>query len=116
MEAKYTATLTTTSKATCSALSGSGAATFGTVKYAWTPKTKATTGTFSMPLTETPGIALASELESGPYSPLTLSGTATESYTNAATCGIPQGRKGVVKPVTKGTFSGSFSGSAVSFE
>jgi hypothetical protein len=55
MEAKYTATLTTTSKVTCSALSGSGAATFGSVKYAWTPKTKASTGTFSLPLTEMMG-------------------------------------------------------------
>ena len=111
-EAKYTATLTTTSKVTCSALSGPGTAMFGSVKYVWTPKTKATTGTFSLPLTETAGIALSSELESGPYSPLTLSGTASESYTNAAICGVPQGKKGVIKAVTKGTFSGS----AVNFE
>jgi alpha-tubulin suppressor-like RCC1 family protein len=111
-EAKYTAALTTTSKVTCSALSGPGAATFGSVKYAWTPKTKATTGTLSLPLTETAGIALSGELESGPYSPLTLSGTASESYTNAAICGVPQGKKGVIKAVTKGTFSGS----AVNFE
>ena len=107
-EAKYTATLTTTSKVTCSALSGPGAATFGTVKYVWTPKTKATYGTLSLPLTETAGIALSGELESGPYSPLMLSGTASESYTNAAICG--KGR--VVKAVTKGTFTGS----SVSFE
>jgi hypothetical protein len=106
-EAKYTATSTTTSKVTCSALSGPGAASFGSVKYVWTPKTKATTGTFSLPLTETAGIALSSELESGPYSPLTLSGTASETYTNAAICGVPQGSKGIVKAVTKGTFSES---------
>ncbi len=111
-EAKYTATLTTTGKATCSALSGPGAATFGSVKYVWTPKAKATTGTLSMPLSETAGVALSSELESGPYSPLTLSGTASESYTNAAMCGVPQGRRGVIKAVKQGTFSGS----AVSFE
>ena len=111
-EAKYTATLTTTGTVTCSVLDGSGAPTFGTVKYAWAPKTKRTTGTLSMPLTETPEIVLSSKLESGPYSPLTLSGTASESYINAALCGVPQGRHGVVKAVKKGTFSGS----AVSFE
>ncbi len=111
-EAKYAATLTTTGKVTCSALSGPGAATFGSGKYAWTPKTRATTGTLNMPLTETADTALSGELESGPYSPLTLSGTASESYTNAAICGVPQGKHGIVKAVRKGTFSGS----AVSFE
>jgi hypothetical protein len=112
-EAKYTATLTTSSKVSCSSLSGPGAATFGSVKYVWTPKTKATTGTLGLPLTEAAGVALSSELESGPYSPLTLSGTASESYTNAAICGVPQGKHGVIKAVTKGTFSGSAVGFVV---
>jgi hypothetical protein len=67
---------------------------------------------FVATLTEAAEIPLSSELESGPYSPLTLSGTATESYMNAATCGVPQEKNGVIKPVTKGTFSGS----AVNFE
>lgn len=106
-EAKYTASLTTTSKVTCSALGGPGAASFGSAKYAWTPKTKATSGTLDVPLTETAGVALSGELESGPYSPRSLSGTVSESYTNAAICGVPQGRKGIIKPVTKGTFTGS---------
>ncbi|HTZ65694.1 MAG TPA: hypothetical protein VMB51_16460 [Solirubrobacteraceae bacterium] len=111
-EAKYAATLTTTGTVTCSVLEGSGAPTFGAVRYAWSPKTKRTTGTLSIPLTEAPGIALSSKLESGPYSPLTLSATVSESYTDAAICGVPQGKRGVVTPVKKGTFSGS----AVSFE
>jgi len=104
-EAKYAATLTTTSKVACTVLSGLGAPTFGSVKYAWTPKTKATEGTLSLPLSETGGVALTGELESGPYSPLTLSGTASESYTNAAKCGLPQGKS--VTAVTKGRFTGS---------
>ena len=66
-EAKYTATLTTTSKMACSALSGPGAATFGSVIYVWLPKTTATYGTLSLPLTQTAGVALSGELESGPY-------------------------------------------------
>jgi len=109
-EAKYTATLTTESKASCSALSGPRAPAFGTAKYAWSPKTKGTTGTLSLPLIETAGIAFSSELETGPYSLSTLSGTVSETYTNAATCGVPQ--EGIIKPVTKGTFTGS----AIAFE
>jgi hypothetical protein len=104
---RYTASLTTTSKVTCSALSRPGAATFGSVKYTWTPKTKVSTGVLEMPLTEASGIAVSSEVESGPYSPLTLSAAASESYTNAAKCGVPQGAKGVIRPVTKATFTGS---------
>jgi hypothetical protein len=42
-----------------------------------------------------------------PFTPLTLVGTVSESYTNAAICGVPQGKLGVIKPVAKGTFSGS---------
>lgn len=38
---------------------------------------------------------------------LTASGAASESYTNAAQCGVPQGKKQIIKPVTKGTFTGS---------
>jgi hypothetical protein len=57
-----------------------------------------------MLLSETPGIAFSGEVTTGSYSPLTLSGTVTESYAGAATCGA--------KKVKKGTFSGS----AVNFE
>jgi YVTN family beta-propeller protein len=111
-EAKYTATLTTDSKVSCSALSGPGVPAFGTVQYAWSPKTKGTTGTLSLPLTETADIAFSSELETGPNSPSTLSGTISENYINAGICGVPQGKRRVIKPVTKGTFTGS----AVNFE
>ena len=72
---------------------------------------KASTGTLSMPLTETPDIAFSGEVTTGSYSPLTLTGTATESYTGGATCGEKVG-KTAVKAVKKGTFTGS----AVSFE
>lgn len=43
---------------------------------------------------------------SGSYSPLTLTGTATESYTGGATCGEKVGEK-AAKAVKKGTFRGS---------
>jgi len=110
--AKYTATLKTAGPVSCSVLTGAGESATGVAKYNWTPKAKTSTGTLSMPLTETPDIAFSGEVTTGPNSPLTLTGTATEKYTGAALCGVPQGKLGVVKVVKKGTFSGS----AVSFE
>ena len=109
-EAKYTATLKTAGPVSCSVLKTAGEPATGAAKYSWTPKAKASTGTLSMPLTETPDIAFSAEVTSGSYSPLTLTGTATESYTGGATCGETVGKK-TAKPVKKGTFSGS----AVSF-
>jgi hypothetical protein len=101
---KYTATLKTAGPVSCSVLTAAGETATGAAKYKWTPKAKGSTGTLNMLLTETPGVGFAGEVTSGSYAPLTLSGTATESYTGAATCGA--------KKVKKGTFSGS----AVNFE
>jgi hypothetical protein len=108
----YTATLETAGPVTCSVLAAGEAAT-GAAKYAWTPKpkkAKAPEGTLSMSLAETPSIAFSGEVTTGAYSPLTLTGTATESYTGGVTCGEKVGKK-AAKAVKKGTFSGS----AVSF-
>jgi hypothetical protein len=107
--AKYTATLETEGAVSCSALKvvyETGAQDSGPAKYTWTPKAKASKGTLSMLLTELPGTAFSGEVTSGPYSPLTFSGTATESYTNAAKCGEKVGKKAGTA-VKKGTFSGS---------
>ena len=62
-----------------------------------------------MPLTETPEIAFSGEVTSGSHAPLTLIGTATESFTGGATCGEKVG-KTATKAVKKGTFSGVISG------
>jgi hypothetical protein len=105
--ATYTATLKTAGPVSCSVLKASGESAAGEAKYKWTPKAKASKGTLNLLLSEAPGIALSGGLGSGPYSPLGLSGLVAERYTNAATCGLPQGRRGVVKAVSKGTFSGS---------
>jgi hypothetical protein len=105
--ATYTATLKTASPLSCSVLKTTGESATGEAKYKWTPKAKASKGTLELLLGETPGIAFAGALGSGPYSPLTLSGSVSEHYTNAATCAVPQGKRGVIKAVTKGTFSGS---------
>ena len=90
---KYTATLKTAGPVSCSVLRTAGEPATGAAKYKWTPKAKASTGTLSMPLTETPDIAFSGEVTTGSYSPLTLTGTVTESYTGGATCGEKIGIK-----------------------
>jgi hypothetical protein len=105
-EAKYTATLTTAAPVSCAVLTGAGEPASGAAKYGWTPKVKGSTGTLSMLLTESPKSAFSGEVTSGSYSPLALSGTATEGYTGGVTCGQKIGKK-APKPVVKATFSGS---------
>jgi YVTN family beta-propeller protein len=105
--AKYTTTLKTAGSVSCSVLTGAGETATGAARYKLTPKrgtAKPSTGTISMPLTETPGVAFSAEVTNGSYSPLTLAGIATENYTAATTCG---GK--AAKPVKKGTFRGVIS-------
>jgi hypothetical protein len=106
--ATYAATLKTAGPVSCSVLKTAGEPAAGAIKYEWTPKAKASTGTLSIPLTETPKIAFSADVTSGSYTPLTLTGTATESYTGAATCGEKVGKK-AAKAVKRGTFSGVIS-------
>jgi len=103
--ASYTATLTTAGPVSCSVLATGETAT-GAAKYTWAPKVKASTGTLSLLLSEAPGAALSGAVSAGTYSPLSFSGTASESFTGGSTCGVPVGRK-AAKPVRKGTFTGS---------
>jgi hypothetical protein len=107
----YTATLKTAGAVSCSVLSGAGEPAGGAAKYQWTPKAKPSTGTLSVPLTQTPGVSFSGEVTAGSYSPLTLTGAATESFTGGATCGEKVGKK-AAKAVKKGAFVGS----EVSFE
>jgi YVTN family beta-propeller protein len=106
--AKYSGKLTTTEAVGCGVLQKSVAAP-GTVSVTWTPETKPLTskGSFSLPLAEEPaGTSFTGALTKGPFT-LTFLGTVSESYTFAATCGVPQGKKAVIKVVKKATFSGS---------
>ena len=103
-KATYKATLKTAGPVACSVLKTAGEAAKGAAKYKWTPKAKASTGTLSLLLTTTPGVAFSGGVTAGSYRPLTFSGTVSERYTGAATCGATT--------VKKGTFSGS----PVSFE
>jgi hypothetical protein len=98
-ETKYTATLKTAGPVSCAVLRGADEGATGAAKVKWTPKARPSTGTLSLLLSETSGVAFSAELTSGPYAPRTLSGTVTESYTGAASCGA--------KTVKKGMFSGA---------
>jgi hypothetical protein len=102
----YTATLKTAAPVSCSVLKAAGESASGATQYKWTPKAKASHGMLSMLMTETPSVPLSGEVTSGPYSPLTFSGTASEKYTGGTTCGEKVGKK-AAKAVTKGTFTGS---------
>jgi alpha-tubulin suppressor-like RCC1 family protein len=104
-QTKYTATLKTAAPVSCSVLNAAGAAATGPARYKWVPKAKASTGMLSLFLSETPGVALSGELTARTmYAPRWLSGTVTESYTGAASCGAKKVKKG------------AFTGAAVSFE
>jgi hypothetical protein len=105
-EATYVATLRTAAPVSCSMLKEQGETATGAATYKWTPRAKASTGTLSVPLTETPAAALSGEVTTGPFSPLALSVTATERYTGGATCGQAVGKR-AAKAVKKGTFTGS---------
>lgn len=105
-EANYTARLMTSGAVSCSVLKATGETASGPAKYKWVPKAKTSKGTLSFPLSETAGSAFSGALTSGSYSPLTLSGSVTESYAGAGTCGEAGN---TVK-------DGTFSGSSVSFE
>jgi hypothetical protein len=95
----YRATLKTAGPVACSVLEAPGETATGAAKYMWTPKAKASTGTLRLLLTTAPGVAFSGAVTAGSYVPLTFSGTVSESYTGAATCGA--------KAVKKGTFTGT---------
>jgi YVTN family beta-propeller protein len=105
-EVKYTATLKTAGPVSCPVLAGAGESAAGAATYKWTPKAKTSKGTLSMPLTETPDIAFSGEVTTGSYASLRLTGFATESFTDGATCGSKVGTR-PPKGVKKGTFNGS---------
>ncbi len=106
---KYLAHLKTAEAVTCSALTGAGALEEETkIIIKWSPKGQGNSmGTFSMPLTEVPGVSLGGTLSSGPFSGGSIAGTVSQTFTGGATCGVPQGKKKKAKKVAKGTFTGS---------
>lgn len=105
---KYLAHLKTAEAVTCSALTGAGALEEETkIIIKWSPKGQGNSmGTFSMALTEVPGVSLGGTLSSGPFSGDNIAGTVSQTFTGGATCGAAHGKK-PAKKVSKGTFTGS---------
>ena len=73
----------------------------GAAKFTWTPKTNraTSTGTLEIPLTETPSVRSRANLTACPFSPLTLSGKTSMTFTGGSTC--------ATKALKKGTFTGT---------
>ena len=66
-------------------------------------------GTLIVPLSEVPMAGVSGTLKGGPFEASTpiKAGSISESFTGASTCGVPQGKLKIVKPVKAGTFSTS---------
>jgi hypothetical protein len=109
----YVDHLTTTKEMTCSALSSASIeptskSTSFTVK--WLPLEEGTSkGTLTVPLSEVPMTGISGTLKGGPFEASTpiKAASIAESFTGASTCGQPQGKLKVIKPVKVGTFSTS---------
>jgi hypothetical protein len=108
----YVDHLKTTEAVTCSALSSASTE----------PTTKSTTGltvtwseegpskgTLIAPLSEVPMTGVSGTLKGGPFEASTpiKASSISESFTEASMCGVPQGKRQIVKPVKVGTFSTS---------
>jgi len=110
--ATYTAKLKTTEAVTCSVLAGATLEGTAAVSLAvkWLPAEEGSSkGSLVMPLSEAPLAGVTGTLSGGPFAAATnfKSSSVFESFTGGSTCGVPQGKKGVVKIVKAGTFSTS---------
>jgi hypothetical protein len=106
--AKYTAVLRTSNPIGCSVLATDpGEPANGTVTIKWLPKTKASssTGTISINITGTPDAAIGGSLSTGSFAPATITGSVSQSFVGAATCGMATKNK--LKPVKKAAVTGS---------
>jgi hypothetical protein len=109
---KYTARLATTEEVTCSTLSGATLEGTKSKSFSinWQPAEEGSSkGSLILPLSEAPLTGMTGSLTGGPFETATNMSAASvfESFTGASLCGVPQGKKEVVKPVKAGTFSTS---------
>ena len=107
----YVDHLKTTEAVTCSALSS--ASTVPTTKstslrITWIEE-GTSKGTLTVPLSEVPMTGISGTLKGGPFETATpiKASSISESFAEASMCGVPQGKRQIVKPVKVGTFSTS---------
>ncbi|HEY4428938.1 MAG TPA: fibronectin type III domain-containing protein [Solirubrobacteraceae bacterium] len=110
---KYTVKEKSTEEWACAQLQSASAeptTTTGTLTVKWLPLEEGTSkGTLTVPVSETAISGVTGSLKGGPFQtavPMNAS-SIFESFTGASMCGIPQGRKAVIKPVRVGYFSTS---------
>jgi hypothetical protein len=110
---KYTVKEKSTEEWACAQLQSASAeptTTTGTLTVKWLPLEEGTSkGTLTVPVSETATSGVTGSLKGGPFQtavPMNAS-SIFESFTGASMCGIPQGRKAVIKPVRVGYFSTS---------
>jgi len=101
----------TTEPVSCSYLQSASVTpttTAGALAVKWLPAEEGSSkGTLAFPVSETGIAGLAGSLKGGPFETAVpvKAASVSESFTGAQYCGVPQGAKGVVKPVKAGSFS-----------
>jgi len=111
--ASYTMKFTTSGPVTCALLAGTEeiTPTSGALKIKWLPNEEgSSTGTMTFPVGEGTLSGLAGSATGGPVAAAESFSTANvaESFTAYSTCGVPLGKKAIVKPVKAGSFTTGF--------
>ncbi|HME04402.1 MAG TPA: fibronectin type III domain-containing protein [Solirubrobacteraceae bacterium] len=99
----------TTEAVTCSYLQQSTTTpttTAGKLAVTWIENEGVSTGTLTVPISEASLSGITGSLSGGPFSATTPM-KATSIQETFPPCGVPQGKKGTIKPIKTGTFSTS---------
>ena len=99
----------TTEPVTCSYLQQSTTTpttTAGKLAVTWIENEGVSRGTLTVPISEASLSGITGSLSGGPF-PATAPMKAASIYESFPQCGVPQGRKGTIKPIKSGTFSTS---------
>jgi hypothetical protein len=105
---KYTGTLKTGNPISCSTLGSGGQPAAGALIVKWLPKAKGaeSNGSLSILVTETSGATISGGLESGQLSGASLTGSISQNFAKASSCGVEVKGK-PAKPLKASTLSGS---------
>ena len=107
--ASYSLKEQTTEPVTCSYLQQSTTTpttTSGKLAVTWAEKEGVSTGTLTLPISEASLTGISGSLSGGPLSASTPI-SASSIYETFPLCGVPQGKKGTIKPIKAGEFSTS---------
>lgn len=107
----YIGHLLTTEEITCSSLSSAALEGTHSKSFAitWSELAGISKGAMTLPLSEVPLVGMVGTVSGGPLESATSfeAASISESFTGAAMCGIPQGKRSIIKPVRTGYFSTS---------